>query len=110
MWPRLWSCAQSNQSKSLLTLDDARRTHAGADTHGHHTNFLTLALELWEKCRDLPGACAPERVPEGNCTALGVHFVHGDLQMLNRHGGLGSECFIDLKDVDIVNFQLGLFE
>ena len=42
--------------------------------------------------------------------SLWVQLLHGDLQVVDRHGCLGCEGLVDLVDVDVVDGHAGLLE
>mmetsp|Transcript_17231 Transcript_17231/g.44330 ORF Transcript_17231/g.44330 Transcript_17231/m.44330 type:complete len:227 (+) Transcript_17231:293-973(+) len=47
---------------------------------------------------------------QGDGAALGVHLLHGDLEVVHGHRRLRGEGLIDLEDVNIVDFQVGLLQ
>merc|ERR1719264_2297173 len=96
--------------RSLLALDDAGGAHARSDAHGDHAELPPGALQLRQQCGDLPRAGAAEGVAQGDGTALRVHLLHRDLEVLDGHGRLRGEGLVDLEDVHVLGGEVCLLE
>ena len=63
-----------------------------------------------EKGDDHPGASHSEWMAKSNGTASSVQFLARDLQSVDTHRGLGSECLIDFEHIDVVHSQTGFLQ
>lgn len=94
----------------LFSDPDGSHTHTGTDTHTRDTNLLAAPPQLVEQCANLSGTGAAERVTKGNGTTLGVDLVHVEAELVGAPEALAGKGLVDLKDVDVVLCDAGLFK
>src|SRR5574337_1435064 len=94
----------------LHHLEDTRRAHAGADAHGHHAVFLLPAAHAVDEGRDTDGAGGAERMAERDRTALRVHLVGIETQVLDAREGLRGEGFVEFDPLHVVLPHAGGFQ
>src|SRR4029077_3284960 len=82
-------------------LDDHRHALASADAHRLEADRLVRRLEAIEERRHDAGAGHPERVPEGDRTAVHIQLVPIDAEVPGARDHLGGERLVQLDEVNV---------
>ena len=93
-----------------LALENTAGAHSGTNAHGNDASLGLRPLHLVEKSNDHASAGHTQRVAESDGAAAPVELLSGNLERVYRVRGLGSEGFVDLKNVNVFDRQTALLE
>lgn len=95
-----------------LLLVDEKTSHAHTSTNAHacQQNLLARFPALGQTSDNLSSTSGTEGMAEGNGTTAGVHLVPVELELVAAVDSHGSESFVDLDDIDIVEGEAVLVE
>ena len=85
----------------LLAHKHSRHSHPRADTHARYEHLAARLLADVQAGGDLACSRAAQGVANGDRTAVRVHLLEGDVQVLDREHGLAGERLVDLVEVDV---------
>src|SRR5688572_16272392 len=94
----------------LLTFEDASGSHTAADAHRHHAVSRLAAVHLVDQRRGQLRTGAPERVSQRDGTAVDVHLIGIEVELLHAGQRLGGERLVELDEVDLIECQPGLLQ
>src|SRR6266481_1512518 len=77
--------------------------HAATDAHRDNNPFRAAALPLDQCMADEAASGHPKRVADGDRAAVDVHEFGRDAEPIAAIKGLGSERFIELPQIDVVD-------
>ena len=98
-------------SRALVaSFDQTSGTHSGSDAHGDDSVLSVGSLQLTEDGGDHSRSGAPERVSEGDGSSSWVDLGVVEPELVAAPGGLGSEGFVELVDVDVGGRESGLLQ
>ncbi|MPN52862.1 hypothetical protein SDC9_200525 [bioreactor metagenome] len=84
---------------SAQGLEDARRAHSAANTHGDQGVGLAGALQMGQRLAGKDAAGGAQGVAQGNGAAVGVYLFRVQLQRADAGNGLGGKGLVELNDV-----------
>src|SRR5688572_13713893 len=102
--PRGTSAAIPPSTQRFKSKGDAL---AATDTERDDTTFQAIALHGMEQSRCQHGAARPDRVPVGDCAAFDIHDVFRQTELAVNGDRDGSERFVDLDAIDILDRPSG---
>lgn len=94
----------------LASFDQASGTHTGSNAHGDDTILSVGSSQLTEQSGDHSSAGASEWMSEGNGSSSWVDLGVVKSQLVGGPGGLGSEGFVELVDVDVGGLESSLLQ
>jgi hypothetical protein len=99
---KMKSQIKKTQLKWLLSFNKSSSTHSGTNAHGDDSELSIGSLELGQESGNLSGTSATEWVAKGDSTSSWVHFLVVKAELVGTPGGLGSEGFIELENINLV--------
>ena len=89
----------------MFTHEHGSHTHTRPDAHRCHKHAGIGLLGDVETGSNLTSTSTPERMTDGNGTAVEVDLFEGNVEMLDRKDGLAGKSLIDLVEINVVLVQ-----
>src|SRR5215208_4698684 len=95
---------------ALYALEDRGYAHSAADAERHQAVLAARTGQVVKNLDGQDGACGPDGVPQGHCSAYRVHLLLGHLERTLDGDSDGGEGLVRLDGVEVVNREPGLLE
>ncbi len=89
---------------------DGCESLSNADAQRGDSSMGVCSEHFVEECCCDSGAAASQWVAYGDGTAFDIEFGIVDVELASAGDGLGCECFVDFKEVDVVDCEFGSFK
>src|SRR5580693_3655199 len=97
----LWRVEVIVLSCSRKVFKDAGRPHAAAYAHGHEAILRVTPLHFADDRRGELRSCTPQRMTQGNRTAVGIHALRIEPCFFDYRQGLCGKGLVQFDHVDV---------
>src|SRR5829696_4546120 len=95
---------------ALYALEDRGYAHSAADAERHQAVLAARAGQVVKNLDGQDGACGPDGVSQGHCSAYRVHLLLGHLERTLHGDSDGGEGLVRLDGVEVVDREPGLLQ